>query len=106
MTRAAPEDQAKGYYRRPGFTRAASASNQFAGRTTLQSGSATVVVSTTSVDSDDIILLGPMASTGITSGKAIEVKSINPSNAFVLGTVDATAAPGDRVIGWMIWRTS
>jgi len=72
------------------WTVANSASTQHAGRTVLSSGSATVTVSTTLVDSDSIILLGQQGLAG--SGQAIEVKSISPSSHIVFGTVNNAAA--------------
>lgn len=75
------------------------------GRTTLASGSATQIASTTLVDSDSLVLMGLEApGTNVASGtfKGIEVKSINPGNAIVFGTPDGIAMARDTVISWMI----
>lgn len=96
-------------FRRPLFVPAQSKSNQYAGRTTLASGSATVTVSTTVVNSDSIVWMGLAApGTNVASGqfKAIEVKSIDAGNAFVLGTADGVAMARDTVVMWTIVHTS
>lgn len=106
--RAKPEEQRDGL-RRPPFTLANSDASQWAGRTTLNSGSATVTVSTDAVNSDSLILLGPEApGTNVASGfaKPIEVKSKNPGAAFVLGTTDGVAMARDTTVAWLVYRTS
>jgi len=90
--------------RGPVLTKAQSASNQFAGRTTLASGSATVTVSTTSVKSDSIIFHALQAAT-VSSG-AICVRSINPGVAFSFGWTDGGARAFDSTIMWRIELTS
>lgn len=94
--------------RGPLTVRAASASNQFAGRTTLASGSATVTISTTVVQSDSIILLTAEAATNQASGfaKPPEVKSISPGNFFTVGWADGNAVARNTTIMWTIIRTS
>jgi hypothetical protein len=90
-------------------TQAQSAANRFAGRTTLSSGSATAVVSTTAVRSDSLILFGILGNANLGSGTAIrgiEVKTISPGGFFVFGTQDGVAIPRDTIIHWLIWQTS
>lgn len=93
--------------RGPLTTRAASAANQWAGRTTLSSGSATVTISTTIVKSDSLIFPAVQAATNQASGvsRSIEVKTISPGNFFTLGWSDGNAIARDTTIMWMIVRT-
>ena len=84
-------------------TIATSAANQFAGRTTIDSGSATVTVSTNAVEADSIISLAlqiGVASLGI--AVPCVVKSINPGNHMILGWADNTAVTRDVTIMWRI----
>lgn len=86
-----------------------SANNQFAGRTTLNSGSATVTVSTTLVGSDSVILLGAQAPTNQASGvanRSVEVKSINPTNHFIIGTSDGQAIARNTIVSWVLFKAS
>jgi hypothetical protein len=78
------------FLRGPLATKTTSAPNQWAGRTTLSSGSNTVVISTRSVGSDSLILFTMQAATDQASGvgQGLEVKSVNPGNAFILGWSD------------------
>jgi hypothetical protein len=84
-----------------------SATNQFAGRTVLGSGQATVTVSTTVVDSDSLILLSAEAATNQASGfaRAVEVKSISPGNFFAVGWADGVAAARNTTIAWVVFKT-
>lgn len=98
----------RGLLRGPGHTKAQSATNQWAGRTTLASGSATVTVSTTVVGSDSIINLGIEGNANVASGtnRVVEVKTLSPGNFLTVGTQDGQAIPRDTTVHWMIWKTS
>ena len=82
--------------------------NPWAGRTTLNSGSATSVVSTTLVQSDSIIQYGIEANTLQSSGVAapIEVMSIADGVSFTFGTADGETLARDTTIMWSLMRTS
>ena len=98
----------RGLLRGPLRTQAQSKSNQWAGRSTISSGSETVVVSTTSVDSNSVILIGfqSMAGDVVGSlGNAVCVRSISPGNFFTLGTTDSQAATRDLAVMWLIVPT-
>lgn len=90
--------------RTPLSVRANSAANQFAGATVLGSGSATVVVSTTSVRSNSMFFLGAHSLTDQSSGvaAAIEVRTIVDRSHFVLGNSDGIADARETTIFWMI----
>jgi hypothetical protein len=93
----------------PLMTKTASDANQFAGRTTLSSGSATVVVSTKLVNSDSIINVSLLGNANLSSGTAIrgiEVKTISPGGYFTFGTQDGIAIPRDTVLMWELRRAS
>ena len=90
--------------RTPLSIRANSAVNQFAGSTTLGSGSATVTVSTTSIRSNSLIFLGAHSLTDQSSGvaAAIEVRTIVDKSHFILGNSDGIADARETTIFWMI----
>lgn len=92
----------------PMLTPANSAVNQWAGRTTLSSGSATVVVSTTLVNSDSLIMHNAEGNANVGSGtnRVTEVKTISSGGYFTLGTQDGQAIPRDTVLMWQIIKTS
>ena len=94
--------------RGPAYTEANSGPSQFAGRTTLSSGSATVVISTSVVKSDSLIFAQPEANTRQSSGVAqpIEVMSIADGAHFSFGTADGEALARDTTIMWGILNTS
>ena len=98
----------KGTLRGPMRTRASSASNQWAGRTTLNSGDATVTVSTTTIKSDSIIQYGVEANTRQDSGVAspIEIMSIQDGVSFAFGTAGGETLARDTTIMWSLMRTS
>lgn len=108
MPRSTNEQLTGAMLRAPLSTKAQSASNQWAGLTTILSGVATGVVSTTIVNSDSIISMTPRGLTSVLSGqgRAFEVKSISPGNSFVFGTQDGVAVSQDRTMMWIIFRTS
>jgi adenylosuccinate lyase len=92
----------------PFRTQANSGPKQWAGRTLIASGSATVTVSTQSVKSDDLISYGVQIATAAASATnaAVEVKTIVEGGYFTMGYSDNTAKLGDRTIMWEIVRTS
>ncbi len=95
--------------RGPMRTRTNSQEDSFwAGRTTLNSGSATVTVSTSIVQSDSIIQYGVEANTRQDSGVAspIEVMSIQDAVSFAFGTAGGETIARDTTIMWWLMRTS
>ena len=98
----------KGTLRGPLRTRASSASNQWAGRTTLNSGDATVAVSCSVVQSDSLIMYGVEANIRQDSGVAahIEVMSIIDGSGFAFGTAGGETLARDTTIMWSLMRTS
>lgn len=93
------------FLRGPLATKTASTPSRWAGRTTLNSGSNTVVISTRSVGSDSLILFNMQAATdqGSGVGQGLEVKSINPGNAFILGWGDPQVKPArDTTVMWFV----
>ena len=82
--------------------------NAWAGRTTLNSGSATSTVSTTLIQSDSIIQYGIEANTRQDSGvgAAIEVMSIIDGSGFAFGTSGGETLARDTTIMWSLMRTS
>ena len=98
----------KGTLRGPLRTRASSASNQWAGRTTLNSGDATVAVSCSVVQSDSLIMYGVEANTRQDSGvgAAIEVMSIIDGSGFAFGTSGGDTLARDTTIMWSLMKTS
>ena len=84
------------------------AGGQFAGRTTIDSGSTEVAVATTAVKSDSIIRygieVGSMSSTGSLAGHIV-VNSIVDSTGFMFARHNATAQKWDDVIMWEIVKT-
>ena len=93
------------FFKGPSFMRTNSHGAQFAGRTTLNSGSATVVVSTANVTSDSLIFLSMEGNANVASGTAIrptEVKTISDGNYFTLGTQDGVGIARNTVLMWEI----
>lgn len=83
----------------------------WAGRTTLSSGSTVVTISTAVINSDSLVLAAVVnvASIGtvVTSYAAgVVVNSIVSGVSFAVAAAPAIAYPADRTIAWMIWRTS
>lgn len=82
-----------------------SSPNQFAGRTTIASGSATATVSTNQVNSDSIILAtlqGDGTDTASAVGVPVEVKSMASGGYFTVGWQDGKARNFDRTVMWMM----
>ena len=92
------------WYRGPSFIDINSAATQFAGRTTLNSGSTTVVVSTTNVRSDSLVFLSMLGNANVASGqnRVTEVKTISDSGYFTIGTQDGVAIARNTVIMWEV----
>lgn len=94
-----------GLLRGPLSTKTNSDAAQWAGRTTLSSGSNTVTVSTTVVKSDSVILFGIESNTRQSSGFAqpIEVCSLTDGSYFAFTWADQANKPArDTTIMWMI----
>lgn len=90
-------------------TEATSKVNQWAGRTVLASGDATVTVSTQAVAADSIIRYGVQAHVDQASGsitRGIEVKTISPGNFFTLGTADGIAEIRNVTVMWELVKAS
>lgn len=87
----------------------ANTSNPWAGLTTIASGAASVVVSTTLINSDSFVLTAFGATTDQSSGKnrAICVRTIVSGVSFILGSPDNQAFAADSVttVGWILVRT-
>lgn len=81
---------------------------QFAGRTSISSGVATVTVSTYVVKSDSLVFLTAQSITNQSSGvsKPIEVRSISDGNFFTLGWADGVGTPRTTDILWNIVNSS
>lgn len=92
----------------PAITQANSSPDQWAGRTTLSSGSATVTVSTRQVNSDSLIWHGAEGNANVASGtnRVTEVKTISSAAYFTLGTQDGQAIPRDTILMWEIRKTT
>ena len=84
-------------------------SGPFAGRTALNSGTASVTVSTRQVNSDAIIHYGVQVSTVVASGfsgAALVVNSIVPLTSFAFARADGIGAGPTVTAMWEIRRTS
>lgn len=89
--------------------RTAAGDGQFAGRTVLQSGSASVTVSTAVVNSDSIIRYGSEVSSvgiGANSGGAIVVNSVISGTSFAFARATGVDVAWDETVMWEIMRTS
>lgn len=103
------EALSRAFLRAPLAVRATSGmAGQFAGRTTLNSGTATATVSTTNIKSDSLVFHGFQVATlcGSGVGYTIGVSSIVHGVSFAVGYIDGQGrAPGGTVM-WEIRRTS
>lgn len=92
----------KGYYRDKSY---AKNDGILAGRTSVASGSTTVVVSTAACNSDSIINIG--IQTAVTSHRFIDVVvgTINPGVNLVFA-LDKATVTSDYVVMWRLFRTS
>ena len=83
--------------------------NQFAGRTSLASGTAFATISTAIVNSDSLIQATFQVNTTTASGvafAAMGVNSIVSGVSFTFGSVDGVGRAPGGVIMWEIRRTS
>jgi hypothetical protein len=98
----------RGWQVGPLMTKINSSPDQWAGRTTLDSGSATVTVSTRIVNSDSLIWVQGQNHANVASGtyKPVEVRTISPGNFFTLGTADGIAMARDTTLMWEVKRAS
>lgn len=112
MGRPTAEQIYRGMMRGPLSTLASSAANAWAGITTLASGSVTVAISTTNVNTDSLIFTQMVSADGsdvasnVAGRVSIEVKTIVDASFFLLGTTDTSVIPRDTKIMWMIFKTS
>jgi hypothetical protein len=103
------ERLSRGFLFAPMAVRATSGmTGQFAGRTTLNSGTATATVSTTNIKSDSLVFHGFQIATTASSGTGwgIGVSSVVHGVSFAVGYTDGQGrAPGGTIM-WEIKRTS
>jgi len=81
--------------------------NQWAGLTTLASGSTSQVVSTTAITSDSFVFLGTRVNSvgvGHNSGGNIVVNSIVHGVSFAFARATGSAVAWDEVVMWEIKR--
>lgn len=105
---ASPRRVEEGMLRQgPDFLRTAAGPGQFAGRTTLNSGTATVVVSTAVVNSDSFFRLAEVGVPGVgsNSGGHVVINSIVSGVCFTLARATGVASPVNATISWEIVRT-
>ena len=83
------------------------AQGQWAGRTTILSGSATVAISCAQVTSDSLIFFALEGNANVASGfaRATEVKTISDGGYFTIGTQDGVGIARDSTIMWEIRAT-
>ena len=105
---ATTEQLWRSFFRGAPTIKTQSTNARFGGLTTFTLSASTVVVSTTVVDSDSVILLGANAGTDASSGmpRGIEVKSVNPGNAFILGTLDGQPSMRAMTVHWVLFKAS
>lgn len=93
----------------PRITQAQSHAHQWAGRTTLNSGSASVAVGTTAVKSDSIILFNTQVSSinvSANSGGFLAVNSVIEGTGFTFAWASGSAIQYDVTIMWEIMNTT
>jgi hypothetical protein len=81
--------------------------NPTGGLTTIASGSASVVISTTWVKSDSLIVAMAQSPTNAASGfsRGLEVKSVVDSTSFIIGTPDnQPLRAADTSVAWALIR--
>lgn len=94
--------------RGPMRTKTSEETNPWAGRTTVQSGSAFVTVSTSNVRSGDLIFVSAeigSANVAAASGGAIMVDSIVDNTSFALARQFGVAVAWDDIVVWQITKT-
>lgn len=77
---------------------------KFSGIVAINSGTATVTVSTTSVQSNSIFQLALQSLTDQSSGvgRSVEVRSIVDGGYFILGFADGKTQPRDVNVHWVL----
>ena len=106
MAKLTAEQIFRGMLRGPLTTRATSASNQWAGRTTsVGSGTATVTVSTTSVKSDSIIMYGYESNVASNATQAIKTNSVVDGSYFGF-TINPAPVGTNFIVMWKIINTN
>ncbi len=96
-------------FRGPSFMQSPAGRGQFAGLTTLASGSASVTVSTGVINSNSMFRLATIANSvgaASNSGGHVVVNSIVSGVSFALARATATAIPWDEVVSWEIVKQS
>ena len=99
----------KGTLKGPLRTQTTGADAPWAGLTTLDSGSATVTVSTASVQSDSIVQFSTKVGTvgvGANSGANVVVASVVDAVSFAFARATGVAVPWDETMMWTLTRTS
>ncbi len=87
----------------PGATRV----GDFAGRTTIDSGSTTVTVSTATVKSDSIITFATEVGTfGVSSGAVLAIAPPTEGVSFVIGRHSGIAVAWDETVMWRLTQTT
>ena len=89
-------------------TKASSATVQWAGKASIASGDATIVVSITNVCSDSLIFISEQLVTDAASGvnlRSLCVKSITDGSYFTIGTTDGEGATRGRTAAWLMLQT-
>jgi hypothetical protein len=89
-------------------TKASSATVQWAGKASIASGDATIVVSITNVSSDALIFISEQLVTDASSGvnlRSLCVKSITDGSYFTIGTTDGKGATRGRTVAWLMLQT-
>lgn len=104
MPRQTAEQIFRGNLKGPLTTKATSAANQWAGRTAVTSGVATVTVSTTIVDSDSLIRTSIFSNVASNVAQVVKVHSMT-SGAYFGMTITPAPVGTDFAIMWEIVKT-
>jgi hypothetical protein len=94
--------------RGPLSARISAGAQQFAGFTSIVSGTATATVSTAVVRSGSIVLATARTVATINSGTGLrqfEVQSITDGTSFIIGTNDGQGVARTTTIQWIIFQT-
>lgn len=89
-------------------TKASSAAVQWAGKASIASGDAAIVVSVSNVCSDSLVLFTEQHTTDVASGisqRTLCVKSITDGSYFTIGTSDGKGAIRERAVAWLMLQT-
>jgi hypothetical protein len=74
----------------------------FAGRSTIATGSLSLAISATAVESNSIITMGTFTSAASSAMGSVCVRSINPGVGFVVGFTENIAQAADVIVMWRI----